>query len=77
MQLRPGDTLVFYSDGVVESRHGRLDEGIRRLAATVAAHAHEDLEALNDSIVAVHCAEPSDDCCLLLVRRTTGPVSPG
>ncbi len=77
LQLGPGDTLVFYSDGVVESRQGQLNEGIRRLAGTVAAHAHEDVETLNDSIVAAHCAEPSDDCCLLLLRRSPEAVKPG
>jgi GAF domain-containing protein len=69
LQLRPGDTIVLYSDGVVERRHRALDEGIRRLVATVSAHAHEDPENLADSIIAVHCAQPLDDCCLLLLRR--------
>jgi GAF domain-containing protein/anti-sigma regulatory factor (Ser/Thr protein kinase) len=69
LALRPGETLVLYSDGVVESRHGQLDDGIRRLAGTVAGHAHEDLETLADSIIDVHCPRPVDDCCLLLLRR--------
>jgi GAF domain-containing protein len=69
LQIRPGDTLVLYSDGVVERRHRGLDEGIRRLVETVSAHAREDLENLADSIVARHCVQPVDDCCLLLLRR--------
>jgi serine phosphatase RsbU (regulator of sigma subunit) len=76
LQLGPGETLVLYSDGVVERRYGQLDDGIRRLAGTVAAHAHEDLDTLSDSIVAAHCADPVDDCCLLLMRRSGEAVKP-
>jgi serine/threonine-protein kinase RsbW len=72
LRLGPGETLVFYSDGVVESRSAGLDEGIHRLAATVAAHASEDIETLADSIVFAHCGSRVDDCCLLLVRREVG-----
>ena len=68
-RLAPGETIVFYSDGVVESRYAELDEGIRRLARTVAAHADEDVETLADSIVAAHCVSRVDDCCVLLLRR--------
>jgi serine phosphatase RsbU (regulator of sigma subunit) len=70
IRLGPGETLVFYSDGVVESRYAELDEGIRRLARTVAAHADEDVETLADSLVAAHCVSRVDDCCLLLLRRS-------
>ena len=69
IRLGPGETLVFYSDGLVESRWAQLDEGIRRLARTVAAHADEDVETLADSLVAAHCVSRVDDCCLLLLRR--------
>ena len=67
--LRSGDTLVIYSDGVIERRDQDLDEGVERLAATVAAHAGEPLDVLADAIVAGHCMARVDDCCLLLVRR--------
>lgn len=67
--LGPGDLLVLYSDGVVERRDRDLDEGIAALAETVAAHAGEDLEQLADILFSEHCADPVDDCCLLLVRR--------
>jgi GAF domain-containing protein len=71
LALLPGDTFLLYSDGVVERRHGQLDRGISQLVRTVSAHAHEDLEQLADHVIAVHCAEPLDDCCLLLLRRTS------
>src|SRR6185503_10236712 len=38
LELQPGDTLVFYSDGVVEMRNDNGDEfGLKRLADTVQA----------------------------------------
>lgn len=67
--LEEGDVLVLYSDGVVERRDRDLGEGISRLAATVSAHAGASLGTLADLVFAEHCADPLDDCCLLLVRR--------
>lgn len=69
LTLGTGDTLVFYSDGVIERRHIDLGEGIEALRATVAAHHAARLDELADRILAVHCSERVDDCCLLLVRR--------
>jgi GAF domain-containing protein len=69
LQLRPGDTLVLYSDGVVERRHRDLGRGIDHLVSTVTANAGSDLDELADAIMAAHCTQPIDDCCLLLLRR--------
>jgi serine phosphatase RsbU (regulator of sigma subunit) len=69
LDLEVGDTLVLYSDGVVEQRHWPLDVGIARLVQTVSSHRHVDLQQLADRIVADHCHHPVDDCCLMLVRR--------
>ncbi len=73
LQLEVGDTLVLYSDGVVERRHLPLDVGIARLAETVAAYRRSRLQQLADRIIADHCRHPVDDCCLLLVRRVASP----
>jgi GAF domain-containing protein len=70
LTLAAGEILLLYTDGVVERRNQPLDEGIRRLARTVAGRATEPLEALADRIMAVHCSEPLDDCSILLPRRT-------
>ncbi|MFG2640421.1 SpoIIE family protein phosphatase [Streptomyces sp. NPDC048370] len=34
--LRPGDTLLLYTDGLIERRHDGLDDGLARLAAQAA-----------------------------------------
>lgn len=67
--LDPADCLVLYSDGIVERRARGLAEGIDRLAATVARYAGDGVDALADAVVAIHCANPVDDCCLLVVQR--------
>ncbi|HET9078562.1 MAG TPA: SpoIIE family protein phosphatase [Acidimicrobiales bacterium] len=70
LTLNPGDTLVLYSDGVIERRQASLDDGIRHLMATVADHCAGPLDGLADTIMTEHCQGPVDDCCLLLVRYT-------
>lgn len=67
--LRAGETLVLYSDGVVERRDQPIDDSIERLVATVARNAGSGVEPLADAIIAAHCSQPIDDSCLLLVRR--------
>lgn len=52
-QLRPGDVVVWYTDGLTEARDnaGKL-YGTQRLAAAVQAHAHLSAEALRDAVLA-------------------------
>lgn len=52
-QLRPGDIVVWYTDGLTEARDaaGKLYGG-QRLASAVQAHAHLSAEALRDAILA-------------------------
>jgi GAF domain-containing protein len=73
--LRPGDTLVLFSDGVLEarSREGELF-GLDRLTTLVAeapSQSAEGLaEALETAIARFGTAEPSDDRALLVIRVT-------
>jgi len=67
--LRPGSTLVLYSDGLVELRTEPLDRGLERLAtATIAAP--DDIDALCSAILAGTLANPAaeDDVTLLVMR---------
>lgn len=68
-----GDGLVLYTDGLVESRRMPIDEGLKRLAATIIAHPeeHADPAALCERIrVTLIDADRVDDICMLAVSRT-------
>ena len=71
--LEPGDALVFYTDGVIESRmssNGVLDE--RRLAELVATCAGRDPDAIaskiEDAAVLSQNGRPKDDIAVLVLR---------
>jgi sigma-B regulation protein RsbU (phosphoserine phosphatase) len=67
--LQPGDTVVFYTDGIIE--HGRtgIDEGIARLAAHLAEVARLPLEQLCDALLdRVTPGRADDDIALLALR---------
>ena len=52
-QLRPGDIIVWYTDGLTESRDAAQKQyGTQRLAAAIQAHAHLSAEALRYAILA-------------------------
>lgn len=52
-QLRPGDIIVWYTDGLTESRDASQKQyGTQRLAAALQANAHLSAEALRDAILA-------------------------
>jgi serine phosphatase RsbU (regulator of sigma subunit) len=76
IELRPGDLLVLYTDGVTEARdaRGRLF-GERRLRAVVTAYADGSAQAIADAVlnaVTDFAGEVpwSDDLTLLVVKRT-------
>jgi serine phosphatase RsbU (regulator of sigma subunit)/anti-sigma regulatory factor (Ser/Thr protein kinase)/PAS domain-containing protein len=73
-RLDPGETLVLFTDGLVERRDDDLDHGLDRLTATATAVPAElsppDLvRAICDTLLAG--SGPTDDVCLLAVRRGT------
>ena len=84
VRLAPGDTLVLYTDGLVEARDAEGQEyGYDRLAAFVEAHAHVGALDLRDLLLAEHRAwsgsdEPDDDTTFVVVRWTGrgAPVAP-
>ncbi|WP_405752258.1 SpoIIE family protein phosphatase [Streptomyces sp. NBC_01411] len=65
-----GDTLVLYTDGLIERRHEDIDTGIARLAHALTRHRGADPEALADAIL-LDLLPPDgaiDDTALVIVR---------
>ncbi len=70
MSLRPGDIVIGFSDGLVETRVDSLDEGLGRLRAAALSAPDTALESLLDHLVETMLREheQDDDVTLLAVR---------
>jgi serine phosphatase RsbU (regulator of sigma subunit) len=66
--LQPGDTVVFYTDGLVEQRDMSLDEGTARVVQELERIGREPLDRLCDELLAVLRGPIEDDVALLVVR---------
>jgi serine phosphatase RsbU (regulator of sigma subunit)/anti-sigma regulatory factor (Ser/Thr protein kinase)/PAS domain-containing protein len=64
--LAPGDTLLLYSDGLVERRRESLDVGLRRLATLAADYAAADDDMWCERLVDDMLAGSGDDDVALL-----------
>jgi sigma-B regulation protein RsbU (phosphoserine phosphatase) len=67
--LHPGDTLLFYTDGLIE--HGRtlIDEGIARLTAVTAELGHLTVDELCDQLLERIVQHRSDDDIAIVAVR--------
>ena len=66
--LRPGDTVVLYTDGLVEHRDATLDDGLARLLAVAPALADRPVSELCDEILDRMAPDLTDDIALLALR---------
>jgi len=67
LQLRPQDTLLFYTDGLIERRAASISDALAEFAAA-AVPADPDLDAHATRILASAVSDTGDDACLLAVR---------
>ncbi|MEU6314023.1 SpoIIE family protein phosphatase [Streptomyces sp. NPDC047014] len=65
-----GDTLVLYTDGLIERRREDIDAGLARLAASLGRHRTADPEDLADALLLelLPAGGTSDDTALVIVR---------
>lgn len=73
VDFRPGDTLLLFSDGVVERRREGLAEGMARLAAAVARAATGDPRTLCAVATGAVPGATEDDVAVLAVEFATTP----
>jgi serine phosphatase RsbU (regulator of sigma subunit) len=67
-ELRPGATVLLYTDGLIERRGATLDEGMAWLVGAASASAQLPLQELCDRLLAELAGVVDDDVALLAVR---------
>jgi serine phosphatase RsbU (regulator of sigma subunit) len=67
LQLRGGDTLLFYTDGLIERRAASISDALAEFAAATVP-ASPDLDAHVSRIMASAVSDTGDDACLLAAR---------
>ncbi len=68
LSLHPGDTVLFYTDGLVERREWDLDEGTDWLVGQLRQRGREPLDELCDGLLNELGGGTEDDVALLAVR---------
>ena len=66
--LRPGDTLLLYTDGLIERRHDDLGAGLERLVAEAERLAGRAPDRLVDGLLSAATGDTDDDTSLIAIR---------
>ncbi|MBO0819657.1 MAG: serine/threonine-protein phosphatase, partial [Nocardiopsaceae bacterium] len=77
LQLCPGDTLLLYTDGLIERRAASISDALAEFAAT-AVPAEPDIDGYAARVMDDADSDTGDDACLVAVRirLTTVPSAP-
>ena len=77
LDLREGETLLLYTDGLVERREESIQVGLDRLLRVAAGHEGSDVDGLCDHILSalVESDHVSDDVALVAVRPQPADAS--
>ncbi|MFI1393556.1 SpoIIE family protein phosphatase [Streptomyces sp. NPDC020681] len=67
-QLKPGDTLLLFTDGLIERRHGGLDEGLATLLRSAEELSSLEVDEQVDRLLATASGDTDDDTSLIAVR---------
>ena len=67
LQLQSGDTLLLFTDGLIERREGSISDALGELAVAAAPSA-EDAASLADRILSSAVSDTGDDACLVTIR---------
>jgi serine phosphatase RsbU (regulator of sigma subunit) len=65
--LRPGDTLLLFTDGLIERRGDPIDESLRSLLR-IASRPVADVARYADHVLASAASDTDDDACLVAVH---------
>jgi PAS domain-containing protein len=69
LQLRPGDMLLLFTDGLIERRAGSISDALHALTTTAAASYQGGNAASHaDHILSSAISDTGDDACLVVVR---------
>ncbi|RBY77095.1 histidine kinase [Blastococcus sp. TF02-09] len=69
LELAPGDTVVLYTDGLLEHHRTGIDEGLQRLSAVLSGLAGRSADEICDEVLRRVVTGPADDDVALLVVR--------
>ena len=67
LQLRSGDVLLLFTDGLIERRAGSISDSLRELTAAAVFQA-ADAASHADHILSSAISDTGDDACLVVVR---------
>ncbi|MCW2794990.1 SpoIIE family protein phosphatase [Nocardioides sp.] len=74
--LNPGDTVLIYTDGLVERRHEDIDAGLARLVSACIETDSSDLDAVLEHLVVTLRDPTRDDDVAVLAARLTSATPP-